>query len=189
MATGKVYVETTAPNPKAPWFNVPSPNLDRVRFTIKVTEVLLSFVAFILEEVVNSCLSCAALYFFEFVSCTAFLFTLLLLVLLSTTLHTRVGITCWPSLDFVYTGGVALLFLIASIIFASDNGGTSLERSVVAFGFLATIVFVVDLIMFVKSRGFPFKKDGKSETSNGGPVSVEAPPEAERLNVEAGRAE
>lgn len=56
---------------------------------------LLSFVAFILEEVVNTCVSCSALYFFEFVSCTAFLFTLLLLVLLSTTLHTRVGITGW----------------------------------------------------------------------------------------------
>ncbi|XP_070822524.1 CKLF-like MARVEL transmembrane domain-containing protein 6 [Chaetodon trifascialis] len=187
MATGKVYDDTTTPNPKAPWFTVPSQNLDKVRFAIKVTEVLLSFVAFILEEVVNSCLSCAALYFFEFVSCTAFLFTLLLLVILSTTLHTRVDITCWPSLDFLYTGGVAVLFFIASIIFASDNGGSSLEKSVVAFGLLATIVFVVDLVMFVKSRGSPFKKDGKSETSNG-PVPVEAPPETERLNVDAGRA-
>uniref|UniRef100_A0A8C9XT84 Uncharacterized protein n=1 Tax=Sander lucioperca TaxID=283035 RepID=A0A8C9XT84_SANLU len=59
---------------------------------------LLSFVAFILEEVVSSCVSCSALYFFEFVSCTAFLFTLLLLILLSTTLQNRVGITCWPRL-------------------------------------------------------------------------------------------
>eukprot|EP00064_Thunnus_orientalis_P021108 superscaffoldBa00006209_g21263 len=63
---------------------------------------LLSLVAFIQEEVVNSCRSCTALYFFEFVSCTAFLFTLLLLILLSTNLHTRVGITCWPVLVRVF---------------------------------------------------------------------------------------
>uniref|UniRef100_A0A4W6G524 MARVEL domain-containing protein n=1 Tax=Lates calcarifer TaxID=8187 RepID=A0A4W6G524_LATCA len=84
---------------------------------------LLSFVAFILEEVVSSCISCTALYFFEFVSCTAFLFTLLLLVLLSTTLHTRVGITCWPSLDFYYTAAITLLFFISSIVFAANNNG------------------------------------------------------------------
>ncbi|KAM7382805.1 hypothetical protein PAMP_002512 [Pampus punctatissimus] len=95
MATTEVYSATTAPNPKDSCFKVPSEHLDKVRFSIKVLEVLLSFLAFILEEVVNSCLSCTALYFFEFVSCTAFLFTLLLIVLLSTSLHTRVGITHW----------------------------------------------------------------------------------------------
>uniref|UniRef100_A0A4W6G5F8 MARVEL domain-containing protein n=1 Tax=Lates calcarifer TaxID=8187 RepID=A0A4W6G5F8_LATCA len=92
---------------------------------------LLSFVAFILEEVVSSCISCTALYFFEFVSCTAFLFTLLLLVLLSTTLHTRVGITCWPSLDFYYTAAITLLFFISSIVFAANNNGTDLEKTAV----------------------------------------------------------
>ncbi|KAG7999599.1 CKLF-like MARVEL transmembrane domain-containing protein 6 [Nibea albiflora] len=97
MAT-EVYGSTTSPNPKSSWFIGPSEILCKARFVVKVLEVLLSFVAFILEEVVNSCVQCSALYFFEFVSCTAFLFTLLLLVLLSTTLHTRVGITCWPSL-------------------------------------------------------------------------------------------
>ncbi|KAF3855579.1 hypothetical protein F7725_016302, partial [Dissostichus mawsoni] len=45
---------------------------------------MLSLVAFLLEEVVSSCLSCSALYFFEFVS---FLFTLLLLIFLATPLH------------------------------------------------------------------------------------------------------
>ena len=59
---------------------------------------LLSFLAFILEEMVNSCITCSVLYFFEFVSCTAFLFTLLLLVLLATKLHTKVGINCWAKL-------------------------------------------------------------------------------------------
>ncbi|KAF1388558.1 hypothetical protein PFLUV_G00091520 [Perca fluviatilis] len=93
-----VYSPTTAPNPKSSWFTVPSDSLDTVRCGVKGLEVLLSLVAFVLEEVVNSCVNCSALYFFEFVSCTAFLFTLLLLILLSTTLQTRVGITCWPRL-------------------------------------------------------------------------------------------
>lgn len=51
--------------------------------------------AFILEELVSSCINCSALYFFEFVSCMAFLFTLLLLILLATPLHTWVSLTCW----------------------------------------------------------------------------------------------
>ncbi|TKS82749.1 CKLF-like MARVEL transmembrane domain-containing protein 4 [Collichthys lucidus] len=104
----EVYGSTTSPNPKASWFIGPSEVLLKARFGVKILEVLLSFVAFILEEVVNSCVRCSALYFFEFVSCTAFLFTLLLLVLLSTRLHTRVGITCWPSL--ICHGGAALTF-------------------------------------------------------------------------------
>ncbi|XP_035529059.1 CKLF-like MARVEL transmembrane domain-containing protein 6 [Morone saxatilis] len=103
MSAPQVYAATTTPNPKSSWFLVPSASLDKSRFVIKVLEVLLSFAAFILEEVVLSCVSCSALYFFEFVSCTAFLFTLLLLILLSTTLHTRVGITCWSSLVRIHS--------------------------------------------------------------------------------------
>lgn len=58
---------------------------------------VLSFIAFILEETVDSCFTCSPLYFFEFVSCTAFLFTLLLLVLLSTKLHEKIHIEAWPT--------------------------------------------------------------------------------------------
>ncbi|KAM9353582.1 CKLF-like MARVEL transmembrane domain-containing protein 6 [Symphorus nematophorus] len=184
----EVYSPTTAPNPKSSWLRVPSDNLDKTRCGIKVLEVLLSFVAFILEEVVNSCISCSALYFFEFVSCTAFLFTLLLLILLATTLHTRVGISCWPSLDFGYTLVIAVLFLIASIVFASDNSNTTMERSAVAFGFLATVLFFVDLALFVKSRGFPFKKEGKPASTNG-VAAASTPPEAEKLTTAGNGAE
>ncbi|XP_039973051.1 CKLF-like MARVEL transmembrane domain-containing protein 6 [Xiphias gladius] len=180
MAT-EVYSSTTAPNPKSSLCMVPSEHLDKMRFLVKLMEVLFSFVAFILEEVVNSCVSCTALYFFEFVSCTAFLFTLLLLILLSTNLHTRVSITCWPSLDFGYTASIALLFFVSSVIFASDNTGTTLERSAVAFGFMAMSAFIVDLVLFFKTRGFPWQKDGRLESSNGGPMTVEAQPETEKL--------
>ncbi|KAK1895903.1 CKLF-like MARVEL transmembrane domain containing protein 6 [Dissostichus eleginoides] len=157
----EVYSPTTAPNPKSSCFSVPSDNLDRVRFAFKVLQVLLSLVAFLLEELVSSCLSCSALYFFEFLSCTAFLFTLLLLILLSTPLHSRVGISCWPKLDFV-------------------KRGSKEEMTAVAFGFLATVMFFLDVGYFLKTRGLSFMRDGAPETSNGG---VAASAEVEKLNV------
>uniref|UniRef100_UPI0037E991FC CKLF-like MARVEL transmembrane domain-containing protein 6 isoform X2 n=1 Tax=Semicossyphus pulcher TaxID=241346 RepID=UPI0037E991FC len=181
MASPAVYSPTTVSDPKSSCLLIPSELLDKIRFGIKVCQVLFSFLAFILEEVVNSCISCTALYFFEFVSCTAFLFTLLLLILLSTNLHSRVGITCWPRLDFAYTAGIAVLFLIASIVFASDNRNTSVENGAVVFGFMATIAFFADLGWFMKTSGFPFKKDQKPELSNGGTAPVEGQPESEKL--------
>uniref|UniRef100_A0A671TTN9 CKLF-like MARVEL transmembrane domain containing 6 n=1 Tax=Sparus aurata TaxID=8175 RepID=A0A671TTN9_SPAAU len=178
----QVYSPTTAPNPKDSWFMVPSDNLDKIRFGIKVVEVLFSFVAFILEEVVSSCVNCSSLYFFEFVSCTAFLFTLLLLILLSTVLHTRVGITCWPSLVRAHLNSFNSPSSSLRIVFASDHSGSAYENIAVVFGFFATVLFAVDLIMFVKTQGFPFKKDGKPEASNGGPAVGPAQPEEEKLN-------
>lgn len=179
MATDTVYASTTAPNAKASFFQVPSENLEMIRFLVKVGEVLLSLVAFVLEEVVDSCVSCSTLYFFEFVSCTAFLFTLLLLILLSTSLQHKVGITCWPKVDFLYTALITVLFFIASIVFASTNGGTALEQSAVAFGFLGSIFFLADVGLFLRTRGSPFKSGGRP-SSNG--VSA---PAAEREPMKA----
>uniref|UniRef100_A0A1A7XQ90 CKLF-like MARVEL transmembrane domain containing 6 n=1 Tax=Iconisemion striatum TaxID=60296 RepID=A0A1A7XQ90_9TELE len=176
-----VYSPTTAPNPESSCFKVPSKLLDKPRFILKVCEVLLSLVAFILEEMVGSCSSCNPLYFFEFVSCTAFLFTLLLLILLSTKLHEKVNISCWPKVDFVYTATITALFFISSIIFAVDNGGSDLESVAVAFGFLSTVAFVVDLVFFMKTNGFPFRDNGATDPNNGSPVTAEA----EKLNREA----
>ncbi|CAL8299374.1 CKLF-like MARVEL transmembrane domain-containing protein 6 isoform X1 [Gadus morhua] len=127
MAGAEVYNSTTVEARAVKTFLVPYNLLSVQRFVVKVAEVLLSFLAFVVEEVVKSCLNCGPLYFFEFISCTAFLFTLLLLILLATKLNGMVGITCWPALDFYYTAAIALLFLLASIVFAADNGGTSLE--------------------------------------------------------------
>lgn len=181
----EVYSSTTAPNPKSSWCLVPSEHLDRIRFVVKLAEVVFSFMAFLLEEVVSSCIGCFALYFFEFVSCTAFLFTMLLLVILATSLHTRVSVVCWPSLDFWFTLLIALLFFVSSVIFATDNNGTSLEKTAVAFGFLAMLAFVVDLVLFYRTRGFPLQKGEKAESSHGdgGGADAEAQPETEKLNT------
>ncbi|KAM9431887.1 CKLF-like MARVEL transmembrane domain-containing protein 6 [Clarias gariepinus] len=182
MASEAVYNSTTTADPSSRQnrcFNIPNNNLDLVRFCLKVLEVLLSFVAFVLEESVNSCTSCSALYFFEFVSCTAFLFTLLLLILLSTPLHMKVGINCWPKLDFVYSVLIFLLLIIASIAFAANNNGTGLENATVGFGFIASFTFLADVLVFYRARGFPF-----SENPRDPPVgSTEPAQESEKLNA------
>ncbi|XP_051575871.1 CKLF-like MARVEL transmembrane domain-containing protein 6 [Myxocyprinus asiaticus] len=175
-----VYNATTVQEPKSKkWLIVPSENLGKVGFVIKIIEVLLSFVAFVLEEVVSNCSSCGPLYFFEFVSCTAFLFTLSLLILLATTLHQRVGIRCWPSLDFVYTTAMAFLFLFASVVFAAVNGGTGLEQTSVAFGFLATMAYFVDFSLFLKEKGIPCRKGSNQPATDNTTRPV---PEREKLN-------
>lgn len=51
---------------------------------------MLSLLAFICEEVVSQCTLCGGLYFFEFVSCSAFLLSLLILVVYCTPLYDRV---------------------------------------------------------------------------------------------------
>lgn len=51
---------------------------------------------------------------------------------------------------------------------------------------MATAMFFIDLGLFVRNRGLPFKKDGKPEPSNGGPARVEAGAlETAKLNTPA----
>ncbi|CAN9514512.1 unnamed protein product [Ophioblennius macclurei] len=179
----EVYSSTTAPNPKASCCLLPSPHLETPRFALKVVQVLLSLVAFVLEEAVLTCISCTPLYFFEFVSCSAFLFTLLLLLLLSTKLHQRIGVTCWPQLDFIYTAVIAAFLFISSIVFAADNTGSGLERAAVAFGFLAALAFAADMAYFLKEHGAPFRQSGAPPQPENGVTEVE------KLNTPANGAE
>ncbi|XP_066547402.1 CKLF-like MARVEL transmembrane domain-containing protein 6 [Amia ocellicauda] len=174
-----VYNTTTEQqeNKKTAVCIVPSKHLDKLRFFIKLAELILSFIAFILEEIVSNCNSCGPLYFFEFVSCTAMLFTFLLLVLLATPLNKKVGIEKWDYVDFIYTAVIGALFLLASIVFAADNGNTTLETAAVVFGFLASIAFIIDIAVFYKTKGFPWKDN--SERTNG---TQSVPAEAEKLN-------
>lgn len=51
---------------------------------------MLSLLAFICEEVVSQCTLCGGLYFFEFVSCSAFLLSLLILIVYCTPVYDRV---------------------------------------------------------------------------------------------------
>jgi len=52
---------------------------------------VLSFLAVIFEEIVEDCINCHGLYFFEFVSCSAFLLSLLTLCVYCTIAYETFG--------------------------------------------------------------------------------------------------
>uniref|UniRef100_UPI00398F6306 CKLF-like MARVEL transmembrane domain-containing protein 6 n=1 Tax=Pristiophorus japonicus TaxID=55135 RepID=UPI00398F6306 len=151
------------------------------RGSMKVVQVVLSFMAFFLEELVENCEYCHALYFFEFVSCSAFFLTLLLLVIMATSLKNKVDRVNWKLVDFFYIAVIAILFLIASIVFAAMNAGSSMEKASVVFGFLASFAFIVDVVLYLKEEGVPFiKKETKPTETKSGSENVKG--ETEPLN-------
>nr|XP_033798353.1 CKLF-like MARVEL transmembrane domain-containing protein 4 isoform X2 [Geotrypetes seraphini] len=62
---------------------------------LKVTQVVLALIAFICIETIMHCSPCEGLYFFEFVSCSAFVVTGVLLFMFSLNLHTRIPQINW----------------------------------------------------------------------------------------------
>lgn len=114
---------------------------------------LLSLLAFICEEVVSQCTLCGGLYFFEFVSCSAFLLSLLILIVYCTPFYEKVDTTKVKSSDFYITLGTGCVFLLASIIFVSTHDRTSAEIAAIVFGFLASFMFLLDFaIMLYEKR-------------------------------------
>uniref|UniRef100_A0A8C5JV54 CKLF-like MARVEL transmembrane domain containing 6 n=1 Tax=Jaculus jaculus TaxID=51337 RepID=A0A8C5JV54_JACJA len=114
---------------------------------------MLSLLAFICEEVVAECTLCGGLYFFEFVSCSACLLSLLLLLVYCTPLHDSVDGGKMKSSDFYITLGTGCVFLLASIIFASTHDKTSAEIAAIVFGFTASLTFLLDfVVMFCEKR-------------------------------------
>ncbi|XP_036287588.1 CKLF-like MARVEL transmembrane domain-containing protein 6 isoform X2 [Pipistrellus kuhlii] len=97
MENGAVYRPTTEEDP-GPARGARSGlaaycNLGRLPLTqrvLKGLQLLLSLLAFICEEVVSQCTLCGGLYFFEFVSSSAFLLCLLLLIVYCTPVYERV---------------------------------------------------------------------------------------------------
>ncbi|GAA6066813.1 CKLF-like MARVEL transmembrane domain-containing protein 6 [Tachysurus ichikawai] len=81
--------------------------------------------------------------------------------------------SCFVLQDFGYSVLISVFLFIASITFTASNSGSEVERATVAFGFLAFFAFVVDVILFYKTKGFPF-----SGASNEPPTH-----EVEKLNA------
>ncbi|KAG9475088.1 hypothetical protein GDO78_003506 [Eleutherodactylus coqui] len=65
---------------------------------LKCSQVVLALLAFICIETIMECAPCEGLYFFEFVSCSAFVVTGVLLLMFSLALHERV-----PHINWVLT--------------------------------------------------------------------------------------
>ncbi|NWT49612.1 CKLF6 protein, partial [Erythrocercus mccallii] len=89
-----VYNETTEPQAKAPRrcpFGCTLRHLQGWRLPAKVVQAIFSFVAVLCEEIVDDCITCSGLYFFEFVSCCAFFLSLLILCVYCTDLYESLG--------------------------------------------------------------------------------------------------
>ncbi|XP_044273291.1 CKLF-like MARVEL transmembrane domain-containing protein 6 [Varanus komodoensis] len=136
MASSEVYCETTVPaeQPAAKGLTLggcTAQHLGHRRLLLKGLQLVLSFLAFVLEEVVSECTMCGGLYFFEFVSCCAFLLSILILVLYCTPLHDKIGQSKIEQLDLGIISVVAFFLIIASIVFSATSDKTSLENAAV----------------------------------------------------------
>nr|XP_058933409.1 CKLF-like MARVEL transmembrane domain-containing protein 6 isoform X2 [Kogia breviceps] len=138
MENGAVYRSTTEAHPGpargarsglVAYFTLR--RLKRTRLIIKLLQLVLSLLAFICEEVVSQCTLCRGLYFFEFVSCSAFLLSLLLLIVYCTPVYEKVDHAKVKSSDFYITVGTGLVFLVASIFFALTHDNTTAELAAI----------------------------------------------------------
>ncbi|KAL8165442.1 UNVERIFIED_CONTAM: hypothetical protein K2H54_045112 [Gekko kuhli] len=125
----------------------------------------LSFLAFVLEEVIEVCTRCGGLYFFEFVSCCAFLLCIPILAIYCTSLYERVGKDQVKQLDFWIVAVTGPFFFIASIVFASTSDRTSVEVAAIVFGFFASIMFLADAVMMC-FKGPHARKETQQENTD-----------------------
>nr|XP_031542761.1 CKLF-like MARVEL transmembrane domain-containing protein 6 isoform X2 [Vicugna pacos] len=120
MENGGVYRETTEAHPASA--RGPRSSL-AIYFTLgrlkgrwgyKFSQLVLSLLAFICEEIVSQCTLCGGLYFFEFVSCSAFLLSLLMLIVYCTPVYEKVELVKVKSSVFGFLA--SLMFLLDFII-------------------------------------------------------------------------
>ncbi|KAK6480065.1 CKLF-like MARVEL transmembrane domain-containing protein 4 [Huso huso] len=117
---------------------------------LKIIQVVLALIAFICIETIMECSPCGGLYFFEFVSCSAFVITGVLLLVFILNLHTKVPQINWSLTDLVNTGVSTFFFFLASIMLAALNHRTGAEVTAVVFGFLVTTVYAFNTFLAVK---------------------------------------
>ncbi|XP_012624629.1 CKLF-like MARVEL transmembrane domain-containing protein 6 [Microcebus murinus] len=160
MENGEVYRPTTEEDPdpvRGPRSGLAAfffkGRLRWYRQVLKVLQLLLSLLAFICEEIVSQCTLCGGLYFFEFVSCSAFLLSVLMLVVYCTPVYGKIDGNKVKSSDFYITLGTGCVFLLASIIFVSTHDRTTAEYAAIVFGFIASFLFLLDfVVMFIERR-------------------------------------
>lgn len=117
---------------------------------LKVVEVILAFISFICIETIMLCSPCGGVYFFEFVSCTAFVVTGVLLLIFCLNLHTKVPHVNWNLTDLVNTCASAVFFALSSLVLACINHNTEAEVAAVIFGFLVTLVYSLNSYLAIR---------------------------------------
>nr|XP_060508751.1 CKLF-like MARVEL transmembrane domain-containing protein 4 [Panthera onca] len=150
-----------------------------------VTQAILALIAFICIETIMECSPCEGLYFFEFVSCSAFVVTGVLLILFSLNLHMRIPQINWNLTDLVNTGLSTFFFFIASIVLAALNHKTGAEIAAVIFGFLATAVYAVNTFLAVQKWRVSIHQQSASDYIRARTESrdVDGRPEIQRLDT------
>nr|XP_056713417.1 CKLF-like MARVEL transmembrane domain-containing protein 6 [Euleptes europaea] len=177
-----VYEDTTSPAEQPPRkgrrsCGCTAARLGVPRLLLKASQLGLSFLAFVLEEVLEVCTSCGGLYFFEFVSCSAFLLCIPILAMYCTSLYERVGKQQVKQLDFWIVTIVGLLFLLASIVFSATKDGTPVEIAAIVFGFFASFAFIADTVVMLLDRC-----RARNETPQENPVRLPSEAEHQPLN-------
>ncbi|KAM6450814.1 CKLF-like MARVEL transmembrane domain-containing protein 6 isoform 2-T2 [Liasis olivaceus] len=81
-------------------------------------------------------------------------------------------------LDFMIVILVGSVFLLASIIFSGTSDKTPIEIAAVAFGYFASIAFLVDAVLMIKKRRV--KKERQPENT----TNPSNPPENQPLNIQ-----
>uniref|UniRef100_A0A8D1W0G9 MARVEL domain-containing protein n=1 Tax=Sus scrofa TaxID=9823 RepID=A0A8D1W0G9_PIG len=119
---------------------------------LKFMQLELSLLAFICEEIVSQCTLCGGLYFFEFVSCSAFLLSLLILIVYCTPVYDKVDPEKVKPSDFYITAGIGFVFLVASVIFAFTHDNTYAELFAIGFGFLASLSFLFNFFLMAYEK-------------------------------------
>ncbi|XP_068595836.1 CKLF-like MARVEL transmembrane domain-containing protein 4 [Brachionichthys hirsutus] len=132
---------------------------------LKVVEVILSLIGFVCIETIMMCSPCGGVYFFEFVSCSAFVVTGVLLVIFSLNLHTKVAHVNWSLTDLVNTAASTFFFLLSSLVLAFINHKTAAEIAAVIFGFLVTGVYAVNTFLAVRRWRLAGGRQGSGQAS------------------------
>ncbi|XP_076011405.1 CKLF-like MARVEL transmembrane domain-containing protein 4 [Genypterus blacodes] len=117
---------------------------------LKLVEVVLALIAFICIETIMMCSPCGGVYFFEFVSCSAFVVTGVLLLIFSLNLHTKVPHVNWSLTDLVNTAACTVFFFLSSLVLVCINHNTGAEIAAVIFGFLVTAVYGLNTFLAVR---------------------------------------
>ncbi|KAM6373618.1 CKLF-like MARVEL transmembrane domain-containing protein 6 [Alca torda] len=149
MENGAVYNETTEPQAKPPRgpFGCTLRHLWGWRLPAKALQAILSLLALICEEIVEGCVKCGGLYFFEFTSCSAVLLSLLILCVYCTDIYKTFGEDKVQRVNFGAMIAIGVGFLLASIVLAATSSGSAVEKAACAFGFLASGAFLAEIIV------------------------------------------
>ncbi|XP_076187237.1 CKLF-like MARVEL transmembrane domain-containing protein 6 [Aptenodytes patagonicus] len=149
MEDGAVYNETTEPQAKPPRrpFGCTLRHLWGWRLLTKALQAILSLLAVICEEIVEDCIKCGGLYFFEFTSCSAFLLSLLILCVYCTDVYETFGEDKVQTVNLGAMLVISFCFLLASIVLAVTSSGSAVEKAACVFGFLASGAFLAESII------------------------------------------